>query len=440
MLLGTILLTSMWGETLSGWTIMYGVAIFVFSYGVGGEYPMTSTTSMEKYQGREDRLHRGRNVLLAFLMQGWGQLANQIALIILLLLFNKGLNPPFSEVATQITLRVSFAIAGLALLYILYFRFHMAIPTTKKDPNRKPGTFGQITRHHWHRILATTVCWFCSDFAFYGNQVFRNQLLRLVTGAPNGQVRTLWLYNLINIGCELTGYYCAALLIDHKLYGRKRMQMLGFGVMSVLFATVSGGFNILNQPGTGAKVFQAIFFFSNFWVQFGPNCTTFLVAGEVYPPSVRSTLHGISAAVGKAGALTATVLYNYIDDRTKFVLVTLCSVMGLILTVLFVPDTTGLNLDEQSRYWQLVVRGHADQYHGVAIHPRHLSWYENTILRRSDHYDLTMDRMMKIAELRDDFDKTRRHDGGQLSTDNAKEFLDPDVVKFFELENSLEQR
>ncbi len=51
---------------------------------VGGEYPMTSTSAMEyKARGgahavnqRDDKLHRGRNVVLAFLMQGWGQLLN----------------------------------------------------------------------------------------------------------------------------------------------------------------------------------------------------------------------------------------------------------------------------------------------------------------------------------------------------------------------------
>ena len=36
----------------------------------------------------------------------------------------------------------------------------------------------------------------------------------------------------------------------------------------------------LTGSHTGAKVFQFIYFFSSFWNQFGPNCTTFLVAGE----------------------------------------------------------------------------------------------------------------------------------------------------------------
>ena len=36
----------------------------------------------------KDRLHRGRTVVGAFLMQGWGQMANQVILILLLLIFH----------------------------------------------------------------------------------------------------------------------------------------------------------------------------------------------------------------------------------------------------------------------------------------------------------------------------------------------------------------
>ena len=34
-----------------------------------GEYPMTSTRALESFRSTMDRLHRGRNVVLAFLMQ-----------------------------------------------------------------------------------------------------------------------------------------------------------------------------------------------------------------------------------------------------------------------------------------------------------------------------------------------------------------------------------
>jgi hypothetical protein len=85
------MLTASWGTTLNGWVICYGWSQFMcvrdsikgathaltcsYGLGVGGEYPMTSTTALEsRTRGaagqRDDKLHRGRNVVLAFLMQG----------------------------------------------------------------------------------------------------------------------------------------------------------------------------------------------------------------------------------------------------------------------------------------------------------------------------------------------------------------------------------
>lgn len=73
MLLGTVMLTAMWGPSLNGWVICYAFSLWVFGVGVGGEYPMTSITAMEGVHGQgtthADRLHRGRSVALAFLMQ-----------------------------------------------------------------------------------------------------------------------------------------------------------------------------------------------------------------------------------------------------------------------------------------------------------------------------------------------------------------------------------
>ena len=49
----------------------------------------------------------------------------------------------------------------------------------------------------------------------------------------------------------------------------------------------------------------------------------------------------MSAAVGKLGALTPTILFNYIDNRTKFWVVCWAGLVGCVLTLVFVPDATG---------------------------------------------------------------------------------------------------
>lgn len=126
----------------------------------------------------------------------------------------------------------------------------------------------------------------------------------------------------------------------------------------------------------GVKSFQAMYFLSSFFNQFGPNSVTFLVAAECFPTPVRATAHGFSAAVGKIGALLASILYNYIDTQTKFYVVTWFGLAGVLLTYLFLPDTTGLDLKEQERRWTYIRDGRESEYHGVAVHPQHLSVWE----------------------------------------------------------------
>jgi MFS family permease len=193
MFLATVMLTAMWGTTLNGWVICYALSLLIFGIGVGGEYPMTSTTAMEGVHGhnssRNDKLHRGRSVLLAFLMQGWGQLLNQGVLILLLLIFHSGGNPPYSKTSAQYTFRVSFGFAAFFLLLLMYIRIYKLrnvdhASKASKERSKVTGydteSLRLVTRHYWHRLLATSLCWFCNDFPFYGNQIFRNVFLQLV--------------------------------------------------------------------------------------------------------------------------------------------------------------------------------------------------------------------------------------------------------------------
>ena len=61
-------------------------------------------------------------------------------------------------------------------------------------------------------------------------------------------------------------------------------------------------------------------------------------AGELYPTSVRTTAHGISAGTAKVGALWAVVWFNYLQNRTKFWLTASFNFGGMLLTALFMPD------------------------------------------------------------------------------------------------------
>lgn len=417
MFTGTILLTASWGASLEGWVIMYAISLLWYGIGVGGEYPMTATSSMERKGGlnssTEDKLHRGRKVQLAFLMQGWGQLANQGLLIICLLIFHSGSAPPYTETSTQYTFRVQFAIVGLVTLWLAYYRFYKVqyADAALKQAKKKSQVTGYdivslklTSSHYWHRLVGTCGTWYANDIFFYGNKIFQAQFISAITHKSGPDVVfTNWLWNLVNIGVSLCGYYLAAFMIDNKFYGRKTMQQVGFMADFILFVVAAALYPYLSTDNV--KAFQAIYFLSSFFQQFGPNATTFLLAAEVYPSPIRATAHGLSAAFGKLGALTATIAYNYIDTRTKIWVVCWFGLLGAFLTWAFVPDTTGVDLQEQERYWNFVRRGRPEMYHGIAVHPRHLSNYEIYVLGRHKNYNAELDTQMKIDELRTEYNE-----------------------------------
>lgn len=414
MTLGLVMLTASWGTTLNGWVICYAWSQFIYTLGVGGEYPMTSTSALENKAAagqaqRDDKLHRGRNVVLAFLMQGWGQLLNQGLLILLVLVLHGGSTPPYSEKTGQWVFRLSFAFMIPFTLWLAYWRFYKkkyseaALRRSKKNSHVNQSGYDIVSlklvcSHFGGRLFGTCMCWLAADFLFYGAKLFASTFIKVITPNSTG-VMTGWLWNLLNVGVSLVGYYLAAFLVDHKFYGRKRMQTVGFLACGVLYLLPAIWYKELSSAKHIAG-FQTIYFLASFFQQFGPNCTTFLLAAEVFPISVRATAHGLSAASGKLGALLPAIVYNYIGTHTKFWVVCWFGFLGWILTQAFIPDVTGLDLREQDRYWAFVREGRAGDYHGIAVHPRHLSLFERVVLKRHRAYDPDLDRQQRIKELR----------------------------------------
>lgn len=66
---------------------------------------------------------------------------------------------------------------------------------------------------------------------------------------------------------------------------------------------------------------MALLCLANFFQNFGPNTTTFIVPGEVFPTRYRSTAHGISAASGKLGAVIAQIVFAVAAQKVDTVYV-----------------------------------------------------------------------------------------------------------------------
>ncbi|OJJ70211.1 hypothetical protein ASPBRDRAFT_32081 [Aspergillus brasiliensis CBS 101740] len=444
MFLGLVMLTCAWGVTQNGWVICYAWSLFIYGIGVGGEYPMTATSGMENAVGsgklstREDRLHRGAKVVGVFSMQGWGQVLNQAFLMILLLIFNAGSGEePISETNSQWTYRISFVIPMIGTFWLIYYRaYHMRAASKQLAATKKKNSVtGYDTeslrltfKYFTPRVLATAGGWFANDVFFYGAKLFSGDFIKVIS--PNTKsIFVTWEWSFINCVVTLAGYYAAIMFVDNKLYGRKWMQIMGFLLCFIVYVVPAFHYHYYTQAAH-IHSFQAMYFLGSFFNQFGPNCITFLVAGEVFPTPIRATAHGISAACGKLGALLAAILFNYIDTQTKFYFVPWWGIFGMFLTFFFLPDTTGLDLKEQERRWRFIRAGREHEYHGVAIHPKHLSVWER-FRGVGKYYDPELDYQQRVEEYRSEWETimARRSEETKNGDDVDLAFVEDDLLE-----------
>ena len=90
---------------------------------------------------------------------------------------------------------------------------------------------------------------------------------------------------------------------------RKRLQYVGFGVLTVLFIIIGGSYQTTIKRYRGVTI--TLYVLTQICFSFGPNALTFIIAAEIFPTRYRCTCHGISAATGKLGSIIAQVVLAY---------------------------------------------------------------------------------------------------------------------------------
>jgi MFS family permease len=195
-------------------------------------------------------------------------------------------------------------------------------------------------------LIGTAVCWALLDFSYYGNSISSPEILKLLNPHASLLHNTL-VQLLIFVVFALPGYALAIRLMDRT--GRKTIQGLGFAMMAVAFLLIG----LVPGVTTTAAPFVLLYGMSYFFTEFGPNTTTFIYPAEIFPVEVRTTAHGISAAMGKMGAFAGAYLFpvmlaSSLGIRGTEVIAGVVSVAGLILTLTLLPEPKGKSLEELS--------------------------------------------------------------------------------------------
>jgi MFS transporter, PHS family, inorganic phosphate transporter len=336
------------------------IARFVLGVGIGGDYPV-SAVLMSEYSNRRDR---GRLVGMVFSMQALGLVVGPLVGLILLK----------SGLSNDMVWRLMLAFGAIPAAGVIYLRSKMPeSPRFKAQVQGKSGQAGKDlatfsdgvvdtpaasekgtqnmrlsqflrNRRMLTLLLGTAGCWFLFDYAYYGNTLSLPAILKQVDSSSSLETKLLWTLGMFVV-FAVPGYITAVLTMDR--IGHRKLQFIGFGVMAASFLTLAGFAHLT----TMVAPFLAIFGLSYFFVEFGPNMTTFVLPSEVFPVSMRTTGHGIAAGVGKLGAFVGVFLVPQLQKhyglRGMLAIAGAAAVLGFALTTVL-PEPARKNLEEFS--------------------------------------------------------------------------------------------
>jgi len=344
-----------------GWLIAFRV---VLGIGIGGDYPV-SATIMSEYAGKATR---GKLVGLVFAMQAAGLIVGPLIAVLLLVtgvshdvvwrvLLGLGAIPGLAVyyLRRQIHETPRFAMAGgagdeaaAAIAQATGQEYEAAAPAGESAAvHRQSVTEGWVKLATNPRLLrwliGASVAWFALDFAYYGNTIASPAIIKLLSPHASLTHSTL-ITLLIFVLAALPGYIVAIALIDR--IGRKSIQTLGFFMMALMFGLIA----IVPGASTTASTFVILFGISYFFTEFGPNTTTFVYPAEIFPVEVRTSGHGIAAALGKMGGFAGTYLFPQMLSswgiRGAEGVAAGIAVIGLVFTVALLPEPKGKSLED----------------------------------------------------------------------------------------------
>ena len=185
---------------------------------------------------------------------------------------------------------------------------------------------------------------FLFDYAYYGNTLSLPAILKDVNPAASLETKLLWSLGMFVI-FAVPGYLLAVTKMDR--IGHRKLQFIGFSVMAVCFLVLA----IVPALTQYVAPFLAILGLSYFFIQFGPNMTTFVLPSEVFPVSMRTTGHGVAAGIGKLGAFVGVflvpVLQDHIGLRGLLAVAGASALLGIAVTTLL-PEPAGRTLEDVS--------------------------------------------------------------------------------------------
>ncbi|WP_421657284.1 MFS transporter [Leptothermofonsia sp. ETS-13] len=353
---------------------------FLVGVGIGADYPISVAYVTENVPSRS----RGQMVIGAFAFQAVGALLGAVTGLIVIGVF-QALSPNSTQLMIQYAWRWMLGV-GLVLAIavgILRFSFLLESPryyiargdyeaaskaasmllgepihlSAETDPpEREPSLpYSALFSSRYRRSTAlTSIPWFLQDIATYGIGIFTPTIIGVLAFSSEENFITKEIASAAGSAFVdlflIAGFLIALGLIERV--GRIRLQVAGFLGMAAGLVILAVSDLLPVEKGLAIALVFIGFFIFNLMMNAGPNSTTFLLSGEVFPTSIRASGAGFAAAVAKAGAVLGTfslpLLQRSIGVPALLLLLALICVVAAVMTYLFRVETMGRSLEEVS--------------------------------------------------------------------------------------------
>lgn len=148
--------------------------------------------------------------------------------------------------------------------------------------------------------------------------------------SSNASIRTKATSQLIAQSTSIPA--CIITILLFKYVGLRNLHIWGFILIAVAFVLMAGLFSELRENNPDGLF--ALYCFLLFTLSGGPNVTTFVLPSQSYPKDVRTTYNGMSAAMGKLGAVFGAYIYGTVATATSYaVVMVICAVFAFIAAV-----------------------------------------------------------------------------------------------------------
>ncbi len=196
-------------------------------------------------------------------------------------------------------------------------------------------------------------CWLLYNIYVYGLGLLASVIIEAISGdddnvSSDSSVRNVTSKQMTAMVLSIPATIASIFALHY--FGMKRLQVFGFGIMSVMAFILAVSFYPLHAQDKNNALF-AIYCLCALSMNLGAGITTFTLPAAFFPKRIRSTFNGFAAAIGKVGAFIGAFSFRLIAQAQGFAFVLgICAIVAAaaaLISLFLIDQSTILNEDEQ---------------------------------------------------------------------------------------------